>query len=324
MLEEQLAVLRGLWGEPDGWSYEGKHVRIRDAQFYPKPVAVPGRPDAAERRVAAADPRRWRGTPRSMRIAARYADEFNLSSSSPDVARTKFGAARRGVRGGRPRSRRRSPARRWSGVLIGRDRRRAASADSSRPRCCRRLRQRPSGGRRPGSTSARERAGSSGRRTRPGRGRALTPTAGAERIDAPGLPAARPRDGRPDGARTLVRPDVGQPGGPSVARVGLGRRTPRVERVVAADRVGVRAAGAGDPLGQELERRRRAEQRRDRRRQRRSPRRRSAGRPASARRGAAVLTSRATIAAVRTPTTAGRRERLAGPLEAILARRPGR
>ena len=43
------------------------------------------------------------GPPRSMRIAARYADEFNLSSSSPDVARTKYGAARRGVRGGRPR-----------------------------------------------------------------------------------------------------------------------------------------------------------------------------------------------------------------------------
>ena len=60
MLEENLEVLLGLWGEPDGWSYEGKHVRIRDAQFYPKPVAVPGRPDAAERRVAAADPRRWR------------------------------------------------------------------------------------------------------------------------------------------------------------------------------------------------------------------------------------------------------------------------
>jgi len=44
MLEENLDVLLGLWGEPDGWSYEGKHVQIRDAQFYPKPVARPGRP----------------------------------------------------------------------------------------------------------------------------------------------------------------------------------------------------------------------------------------------------------------------------------------
>jgi F420-dependent oxidoreductase-like protein len=90
MLEENLAVLLGLWGEPDGWSYEGKHVRIRDAQFYPKPVAVPGRPTLPN---GASRPRilvGGGGTPRSMRIAARYADEFNLSSSSPDVARTKY------------------------------------------------------------------------------------------------------------------------------------------------------------------------------------------------------------------------------------------
>ncbi|HKF84833.1 MAG TPA: LLM class flavin-dependent oxidoreductase, partial [Candidatus Limnocylindrales bacterium] len=30
------------------------------------------------------------GSPRAYRIAARYADEFNLSSTSPDVARTKY------------------------------------------------------------------------------------------------------------------------------------------------------------------------------------------------------------------------------------------
>ena len=92
LLEESLQVVLGLWGEPDGWSFEGKHLQIRDAQFYPKPVDAPGRP-----RLPNGAARPWLligggGTPRSMRIAARYADEFNLSSSSPAVAAQKFAA----------------------------------------------------------------------------------------------------------------------------------------------------------------------------------------------------------------------------------------
>ena len=43
MLEEQLAILHGLWTEPDGWSYEGRHWTVRDARFYPKPLAPAGR-----------------------------------------------------------------------------------------------------------------------------------------------------------------------------------------------------------------------------------------------------------------------------------------
>ena len=102
MLEESLQVLLGLWGEPDGWSFEGQHIQIRDAQFHPKPVTVPGRPTLPN---GASRPRilvGGGGTPRSMRIAARYADEFNLSSSSPAVAAREVRPARRGVRGGRP------------------------------------------------------------------------------------------------------------------------------------------------------------------------------------------------------------------------------
>ena len=90
MLEEELAVLLGLWGEPDGWSYDGRHIRIAGARFYPKPVDVPGRPRLPN---GAARPRiliGGGGTPRSMRLAARYGDEFNLSSVSPDQAREKF------------------------------------------------------------------------------------------------------------------------------------------------------------------------------------------------------------------------------------------
>ena len=103
LMEDQLAILHGLWGEPDGWSYDGHQVSIRDAQFHPKPVDVPGRPRTP---IGGARPRLLvggGGSPRSLRLAARYADEFNLSSSGPDEAREVFAAARRGVRGDRAR-----------------------------------------------------------------------------------------------------------------------------------------------------------------------------------------------------------------------------
>jgi alkanesulfonate monooxygenase SsuD/methylene tetrahydromethanopterin reductase-like flavin-dependent oxidoreductase (luciferase family) len=87
LLEDQLAILHGLWGEPDGWSYDGiAGTRIRDALFRPRPVDVAGRPTTP---VGGKRPRiivGSSGSPRSYRLAARYADEYNLSSSSPDRA----------------------------------------------------------------------------------------------------------------------------------------------------------------------------------------------------------------------------------------------
>jgi len=120
LLEEQLAVLHGLWGEPDGWSFEGKHVQVRNALFYPKPVSRAGRPvgpnGAARPRILTGSS----GSARAMRIAARYADEFNLSSASPDGARewyAKLDDACRAI-GRDPASIGRSV---MAGVLIGRD-----------------------------------------------------------------------------------------------------------------------------------------------------------------------------------------------------------
>ena len=43
MLEETLEILHGLWDEPDGWSFIGKHYAIDDALFRPKPGSLPGR-----------------------------------------------------------------------------------------------------------------------------------------------------------------------------------------------------------------------------------------------------------------------------------------
>jgi alkanesulfonate monooxygenase SsuD/methylene tetrahydromethanopterin reductase-like flavin-dependent oxidoreductase (luciferase family) len=84
-VEDQLAILHGLWGEPDGWSFEGRTVTIREAVFHPKPVAVPGRPVG---RNGAARPNLiygGSGASRGLRLATTYADEFNTLSSGPDL-----------------------------------------------------------------------------------------------------------------------------------------------------------------------------------------------------------------------------------------------
>jgi alkanesulfonate monooxygenase SsuD/methylene tetrahydromethanopterin reductase-like flavin-dependent oxidoreductase (luciferase family) len=36
-LEETLEILHGLWEEPDGWSFLGRHYAIEDSFFRPKP-----------------------------------------------------------------------------------------------------------------------------------------------------------------------------------------------------------------------------------------------------------------------------------------------
>src|SRR6476661_3304682 len=120
MLEDQLAILHGLWGEPDGWSFEGiSGVKVEDALFRPRPVDVPGRPSTS---VGGKRPRiivGSSGTPRSYRLAARYADEYNLSSASPDRAievRAKLDEACRAI-GRDPETLTRST---MAGVLVGR------------------------------------------------------------------------------------------------------------------------------------------------------------------------------------------------------------
>lgn len=80
-LEETLEILRGLWEAPDGWSFHGRHWTVDDAHFRPKPASLPARAGRLLRLIVGGQ-----GSPRSFRIAARYADEFNLSSTSPDGA----------------------------------------------------------------------------------------------------------------------------------------------------------------------------------------------------------------------------------------------
>ena len=75
-LEESLAILHGLWTEPDGWSYAGKMWQVRDALFRPRPTA-PGR--RHPNLILGGE-----GGPRLASLVATYADEFNRTSASPD------------------------------------------------------------------------------------------------------------------------------------------------------------------------------------------------------------------------------------------------
>jgi F420-dependent oxidoreductase-like protein len=75
MLEEQVAIVHGLWTEPDGWGFDGRHWQVGDAEFAPKPVAREGR--RHPNLIIGGG-----GGPRMAALVARYADEINISSAS--------------------------------------------------------------------------------------------------------------------------------------------------------------------------------------------------------------------------------------------------
>ncbi|HSO28992.1 MAG TPA: LLM class flavin-dependent oxidoreductase [Candidatus Sulfomarinibacteraceae bacterium] len=92
LMEDQLAILHGLWTEPDGWSYEGHRVHVEGGFLRPRPVDAPGRPRAGNGAVRPRIIVGGEGSARGFRLAARYADEFNLTSSSPERAAERFAA----------------------------------------------------------------------------------------------------------------------------------------------------------------------------------------------------------------------------------------
>ncbi len=86
MLEEAVAIVHGLWMEPDGWRFEGRHWSVDGSRFHAKPERAGRRHPPI---ILGGD-----GGPRLARLAARYADEFNLVSASPHRAREAFGRMR--------------------------------------------------------------------------------------------------------------------------------------------------------------------------------------------------------------------------------------
>ena len=85
-LEEQLAIVTGLWTTADGekFSYDGAYYQVTDSPALPKPVQRPGPPVI----IGGHGPRR---TPA---LAARYADEFNIAFAPASGAAEQFGRVR--------------------------------------------------------------------------------------------------------------------------------------------------------------------------------------------------------------------------------------
>jgi F420-dependent oxidoreductase-like protein len=84
MLEEAVEILHGLWTQPDGWRFAGKHWRVDGSLFHPRPSEL--RADGSHPTIILGGS----GRPRLASLVARFADEFNLTSASPQGAREAF------------------------------------------------------------------------------------------------------------------------------------------------------------------------------------------------------------------------------------------
>jgi F420-dependent oxidoreductase-like protein len=81
-LEEAVELIHGLWTQPPGWNFEGAHWQVRGARYAPSP-AQPKRPHPPI--ILGGE-----GGPRLVRLAARFADELNVVSATPEKARAAF------------------------------------------------------------------------------------------------------------------------------------------------------------------------------------------------------------------------------------------
>ncbi len=94
-LEEQLAIVTGLWSATEPFSYSGKHYSVIESPGLPKPVQT-----SIPILIGGGGPKR---TPR---LAATYAAEFNVPFSSMDNAATQYARVRDAceIRGRDPKS----------------------------------------------------------------------------------------------------------------------------------------------------------------------------------------------------------------------------
>jgi F420-dependent oxidoreductase-like protein len=85
-LEEALAVVTGLWSTPAGetFDFDGAHYRLTDSPALPKPVQNPRPPVLLG----------GKGKTRTPRLAARYADEFNVPFEGVQTSRGLFEGVR--------------------------------------------------------------------------------------------------------------------------------------------------------------------------------------------------------------------------------------
>jgi F420-dependent oxidoreductase-like protein len=84
--EEQLAIITGLWETPEGekFSYDGTYYRLADSPALPKPAQRPRPPVILG----------GTGARRTPRLAARFADEFNMPFMGMAESAAGFGRVR--------------------------------------------------------------------------------------------------------------------------------------------------------------------------------------------------------------------------------------
>ena len=95
MLEEQLAIITGLWATPQGgtFSYEGAHYSVADSPALPKPAQRPKPPVVVG----------GHGAKRTPRLAAAYADDYNAGFDTVAGTKAAFDRVRAAVEAaGRP------------------------------------------------------------------------------------------------------------------------------------------------------------------------------------------------------------------------------
>ncbi|MDQ3811205.1 MAG: LLM class F420-dependent oxidoreductase [Chloroflexota bacterium] len=85
-LEEQLAIITGLWTTPVGtpFSFDGEYYQLTDSPGLPKPVQRPHPPIVIG----------GKGTRRTPQLAARYADEYNAAFISMQSVADQFARVR--------------------------------------------------------------------------------------------------------------------------------------------------------------------------------------------------------------------------------------
>jgi F420-dependent oxidoreductase-like protein len=86
LLAEQMAIIHGLWTEPDGWSFEGEHWQVKNAKRH----GEIGRGGRRHPHILFGG----KGGPRLAKLVAVYGDEFNLNSASPEDAPAAYANVR--------------------------------------------------------------------------------------------------------------------------------------------------------------------------------------------------------------------------------------
>ncbi len=87
-LEEQLAVITGLWSATERFSFAGEHYQVSESPGLPKPIQTSGHAGGVPVVMGG------HGKRRTPALTARYADEFNVPFSDVETTKIRFDGVR--------------------------------------------------------------------------------------------------------------------------------------------------------------------------------------------------------------------------------------